>query len=70
VVKASKTPDIPAGLGSTDRFFRLGDIGWWAADNIYFNGIFGQACIFEKAASADQIAFLATLFRGEKRSPP
>ena len=45
----------------------LGNAPWTA---YYFIGIIGEVLVFRKALSGEQIAFLSSLFRGEKRSPP
>jgi len=43
---------------------------YYPVGNGAFGGFCGELRIFGTVLSADQIAFLATLFRGERRSPP
>lgn len=50
------------------RLDGLIDIGRWGGN--YLEIYLGYICIYKKALSGDQIAFLSSLFRGEKRSPP
>jgi len=42
----------------------------YSPNDPYGYGIIGEVHFFRKALSADQIALLATLFRGERRKPP
>ena len=68
----------PTGVGVGSGVTRYGFIGDGSEassfngnrNNIYYEGYIGEIKFFLKALDDDQIAFLATLFKGEKRSPP
>jgi len=45
-------------------------VGCYGNKTMWFKGIIAFVRICKKALTTDQITFLATLFRGEKRSPP
>jgi len=55
-------------IAISDRPLAIGSE--WTGGSRFLNGYIGSALVCRKALSADQIAFLSSLFRGEKRSPP
>jgi len=62
---AQTTPFFSGGLGSTDRDFRLGEIGWWGSDNIHFYGIMDDVKIYERDFSQSEIQALYNLTKGK-----
>jgi len=68
----------PTGVGvgsGTTRYGFIGDGSEASSFNgsrnlAYYEGYVGEVRFFLKALTDEQIAFLSTLFRGERRSPP
>ena len=58
VKKKDKTPDFSGGIGTSDRYFRIGYRGWWRTDNKFFDGIIDELRVYNRALSEDEIEWL------------
>ena len=55
VLANSETPAFSGGIGDSDRYFKMGDRGWWTSDNIYYDGFLDEVRIYKVALSEDEI---------------
>ncbi len=54
----SETPAFSGGIGNSDRYFQIGSRGWYASDNIYFNGTIDDVRIYNRSLNETEIKLL------------